>query len=532
MGLGSLALHGQTVPQAECMHSETPAPPPFNTELNNIAAETRQFDVPDTVNTTLAELSSSNYTLDGSGRILTLQTTTNSNFNGNSFIFADGALASAGQVQTDTYAYSYNGEGQVTLISATGSGTGTSAMTYNADGEEIDITQGEGNGMTSAETSQFIYNTAGQIVFQIHNDGQSTDLPEDVHYEYDASGTQVGEYGWYADDTGAGNPVADPNGRSFVYLDGGSYAQVQQAAPVQVGTGQSGYTATGGENLAQVAQTVYGNAALWYLLANANGLTENSTLKAGEQLSVPSSSVTGMANSTTGKVYNANALEGSNLPNIKTPQPPSSGSGCSTWGEILLVVIAVIVVIVTEGAGAEDFGAVLPDGTAVAGTAVGGGGAAAVTTGGISGAFSTGLSVIGSGATIGGSIAATVAVGAAAGIAGSVVSQEVGHAANSNLHFSLAQAAEAGVTAGATAGITAGIGGAPTTFGGGFATGVAINAATQEAAIGLKLQQRFNWAQTAAAGIVGGANAGFASQDIDNALSSVGAHRILTTCFH
>jgi len=56
-------------------------------------------------------------------------------------------------------------------------------------------------------------------------------------------------------------------------LPGGDFDQSYDAIRPGVGGWADGdYTATGGETLAQVADTLWGDAGLWYLLAQANGL--------------------------------------------------------------------------------------------------------------------------------------------------------------------------------------------------------------------------------------------------------------------
>ena len=57
------------------------------------------------------------------------------------------------------------------------------------------------------------------------------------------------------------------------------------------GQGMSGtdsrYQVRGGESLAQIAQSVWGDSSLWYVLASANGLSGNEALAAGQSLVVP-----------------------------------------------------------------------------------------------------------------------------------------------------------------------------------------------------------------------------------------------------
>ncbi|MCP5005958.1 MAG: LysM peptidoglycan-binding domain-containing protein, partial [Planctomycetes bacterium] len=43
----------------------------------------------------------------------------------------------------------------------------------------------------------------------------------------------------------------------------------------------------GGDTLQSIASTVWGDASLWYLIADANGLNGNEDLTAGLRLSIP-----------------------------------------------------------------------------------------------------------------------------------------------------------------------------------------------------------------------------------------------------
>jgi len=87
---------------------------------------------------------------------------------------------------------------------------------------------------------------------------------------------------------------------------------------------------------------VYGNPSLWYLLADANGLTPTDRIKAGTEIKIPNSARTGDLTSDTHRVYNESDIIGSTLPNLKTPPPPGK-SGCATFLMIIVVIIVAIV---------------------------------------------------------------------------------------------------------------------------------------------------------------------------------------------
>jgi hypothetical protein len=105
--------------------------------------------------------------------------------------------------------------------------------------------------------------------------------------------------------------------------------------------------------LQSIAQGAYGDAALWYLIADANGLGISSSLQAGTMLTLPSTVGTVHNNTSTFKPYEAGRMIGNTSPTVPTPD----GSKCATIGFTILsilaaVVVSVLVTVVTGGAGA------------------------------------------------------------------------------------------------------------------------------------------------------------------------------------
>lgn len=111
---------------------------------------------------------------------------------------------------------------------------------------------------------------------------------------------------FYANDTGTGTGTGTRgyfyspyqtggfNGASFDYTGIG---KVQTATD-----GAASYVVRGGETLCDIARSLYGDETLWYVIAEANGLTAPDGLAAGTTLKVPS--VTRSSNTaSTFKVY-------------------------------------------------------------------------------------------------------------------------------------------------------------------------------------------------------------------------------------
>lgn len=243
-------------------------------------------------------------------------------------------------------------------------------------------------------------------------------------------------------------PVAYNDFQKFVGLGPDSEDPVDQS-----------YTVTSGDTLASIAQAMWGDASLWYLLADQNGLSGNSTLAAGTILSIPSRVTNIHNNASTFKVYDPNDARVNTDP--LSPSPTTAAvkkkKGCGGLGQLLVVVVAVAV-------------------TAIA--------------------------------PFGGGFVAGIANAAL----GSAISQGVGIATGVQNSFSFKSLALAAISGGVTGGIGP-VQGISSPFLTNVATGALRSAVSQGIGVATGLQSRFNWAGVAAAGISAGVTA-----DIGNRL--------------
>jgi hypothetical protein len=93
------------------------------------------------------------------------------------------------------------------------------------------------------------------------------------------------------------------------------------------------YTVGAGDTLQGIARGAYGDAQLWYRIAEANGLTGNNDLTLGLTLVIPSN-VTNSANtSQTWQPYDAARVVGDTTPNL----PLAQGNDCGPMGQLLIV---------------------------------------------------------------------------------------------------------------------------------------------------------------------------------------------------
>lgn len=190
-----------------------------------------------------------------------------------------------------------------------------------------------------------------------------------------------------------------------------------------------------GDSLYTIAASQWGDSSLWYLIAEANGLSAATNLTPGQTLSIPNK-VTNVHNtSATGGVYDPGTTMGDTSPTIPDAPPPPKAhhKGCGALGFILTFVVAVVVTVATSGAVGAAMGVV-------------GSGA-----GGFAATMTAGATVLSGGAGFG------AALGAAAigGAVGSIASQGVAIATGMQDGFSWKGVAMGAIGAGAAAGVGA-----------------------------------------------------------------------------
>ncbi|MGJ7583536.1 LysM peptidoglycan-binding domain-containing protein, partial [Variovorax sp. RHLX14] len=249
------------------------------------------------------------------------------------------------------------------------------------------------------------------------------------------------------------------------------------------GPAPGSYTVRSGDTLEGIARALWGDAKLWYLLAEANGLDgqPSAPLVENTVLAVPNR-VTNVHNtSDTFRPYDPGKAMGDTSPTLPDPLPAPKGKdgGCGGVGQLIMAVVAVVVTIYTAGAAGADFGA--------AGAAGGGG-------------FAGGLAVLGGS---GGFTAASLGAAAVGGAMGSIASQGVGIAIGAQDSFSWKGVAMGALGAGVGAGVGSllnvpgGLLGGPDKWAtaGRMAMG---NIASQGLGIATGLQKSFDWRGVAA----------------------------------
>jgi YD repeat-containing protein len=411
--------------------------------------------------------------------------------------------SSVTSLMTNTYVW---GDGPlqslVTYQPNTSSGTtNNSAYHYKRVGgatQLISVTINDGRDRNVA----FENDLAGQAMRRDEDDWKGLGNPHEVYYLF--GGKQLGYIGNNGGPEAAtyGNSIGTrtqaPSSNAFRGGTSASFMEFDSAVrPINSynhGSDRGLYTARGGETLASIAANTWGDASLWFKIAEANGLNGQAALMDGQQLVIPAGVMRSTFNASTFTPYDPASVMGDTAPTAPVQPKPFKGK-CGAFGQILLTVIAVaITTIVSAG---------------VAGMFSGSG-----FLGGITNAIaSPGLSLA---QLAGGGVQGFIA-GAAGGVAGSIASQRIGVANGLQERFSWNQVA--------LSGLSAGLGGASETgpldpFEA-AARGMAVNMAAQTVGLVAGWQGKFDFAGVAAAGV--GAAAGFQA---GSWLAGAGAQRL------
>jgi YD repeat-containing protein len=375
----------------------------------------------------------------------------------------------------NTYNYTharYEGYREATLAgTSTMLDPGLTTYKYDVNGNLIGVTDSK-----DAKNNQTLVNDANGKILQRVQDGKITRT-------LIVNGELMGTTG-----PAAG---ADDFSPSFRPIDGGN----PSAAP-------GSYRIQAGDTLQSIAQQAFGDSRLWYLIAEANGLSGDRDLRVGATVTVPNR-VTGNHNDyKTFKPYDPGKLIGDTQPTMPVPKA-DGGGGCGGIGTIIVAVVAVVATVFTAGAMAAPAATFMGMMQAGAATLVGAG------------------TVSGIGA---------VGIGLAAGAVGSIVSQGVGMALGVQSKFSWTGVATSALGAGVTAGVGAAANGANflTTNPDILAKGVQVSTMasvaraavsstiTQGIAVATGLQSQFSWTNVAAAGIGAGVGSAVGSQIFPN----------------
>lgn len=352
---------------------------------------------------------------------------------------------------------------------------------YDADGRVLSQTNFVGTTNKSKTTYAYHYGMDGILASNAYEnyDGTSYQLTYSYEYKAQESYLETRVNGWGRIDDGHFTPAAttstydqwgrrtavhDGKQRLFAYdMSGGilqrtdtssyyrttryAYVNGQQVAATNSGyidltsrmtayqsgdNGVSSATVVAGDTLRSIAQRMYGNEGLWYVLASANGMEELASLTPGMTLRVPDVKVNSN-DASTFKPYNPAEIIGSTTPQVDYVPPPPPKKNC---GQIVLMIVAVVVAVVV--------------------TVFTAGAMAAPASAGLAAIMSTGAAVLAGTAVVGGVAMAAgtmMAIAAVAGVAGALASQLVMMAGDKDYKFDWGAVALGGLTSAFAAGL-------------------------------------------------------------------------------
>jgi trimeric autotransporter adhesin len=233
---------------------------------------------------------------------------------------------------------------------------GAKTINYTTDAAGQILVRTQTTNGSANSPHQFSFYHSGALVGQIGNDGSdNVDYATSIARNAAADGAGPYREGSYA-------------GSAFADFDQ-NYNAINSNSATESGAGGSSYTVRSGDTLQSIAQAAWGDAGLWYMLAEANALSASSSLSAGQSLLIPAK-VTGIHNSAaTLRPYDAGKAIGDVQPGSPVPTAASGGrkGKCGIVGQIILVAIAVAVTYLSAGTLTAALGPVL--GGAAAGAA-------------------------------------------------------------------------------------------------------------------------------------------------------------------
>ena len=284
-------------------------------------------------------------TFDGLGAVVSSDTTSYRNganyqasHTATDYAWYDGAVQSAvrytpntsqGTVYTTSYAYS--GTGVLTGATINDGRPRSISVRSDALGQVLRRDEADTN-YAQADPHDLWYRFDGRQIGHVGNDGRyeqgyAESLADRTHVQF--GGTGAFRYG---STLGIGTAEF---GERLTPID--TYAQGS--------AGGGSYTVRAGDSLAGIATHLWGDASLWYKLAQANGLSGDAGLVAGRALTIPAGVMRNTFDAGTLKPYDPSDAYGDTSPTTPKPQAAANRNKCGVFGQILLVVIAVAVTV-------------------------------------------------------------------------------------------------------------------------------------------------------------------------------------------
>ncbi|PVM82863.1 calcium-binding protein, partial [Caulobacter radicis] len=225
-----------------------------------------------------------------------------------------------------------------------------STFTYDTSGNVVSVAIQDGR----PRTVNYVTNAAGQVISRKEASAASAN-PIEYYYRFnniqranignDGPNGKTNYAASIAQRSSAAQSTAFQGGAATSYADMDQQYDALNANSLAEAEGAPTYTVVQGDTLQSIAASVWGDASLWYLIANFNGLTGADTLVQGARLQLPAQVTNVHHSSDTFQAYDPTRALGSVAPDQVAPT--RKGKGCGVIGSILAAVVAIVVTIVT-----------------------------------------------------------------------------------------------------------------------------------------------------------------------------------------
>ncbi|MEJ5991922.1 LysM peptidoglycan-binding domain-containing protein [Ramlibacter sp. PS3R-8] len=221
--------------------------------------------------------------------------------------------------------------GTRSTVTASGSGDmGMNVQVYDANGHlaRVDDAEQSGNGRS------FVNDAQGRAL--------STVRGGHVQRQLIVNGEVMGRYGVGVHDL---VPTDSDGNTNFTDVADFNFS-FAAVSPTNPAPAPGVYIVQLGDTLQTIASGAYGDGALWYRIAQANGLSSNDDVRVGQVLNIPNRVGTIHNNDVTFKPYDPSKITGDLAPSLPLP----GQEGCGAAGQVLMLIVAIVVTIYTAGA--------------------------------------------------------------------------------------------------------------------------------------------------------------------------------------
>ncbi|MEI1732463.1 LysM peptidoglycan-binding domain-containing protein, partial [Acinetobacter baumannii] len=250
----------------------------------------------------------------------------------------------SGSIQTTQYAYEWWDSAKQSKITTTVDGLkGETSLSYNINGHLSGFVDDKNAQNKRAAT--YINNSQGMVLQRNELINNTMNRYRNFYY---VNGQRVGDLsndGPSREDyvqNLQNNRATATQAKDFKPISSADFDQNFEPINAQYPSSAStSYVVNNGDTLQSIALSVWGDASMWYMLADVNGLSATDKLTAGQVLTVPNKVTNIHNNSETFRPYNPGEAIGNTQPTVPSPPPPPKPKKkCGGIAQIVMIVVA------------------------------------------------------------------------------------------------------------------------------------------------------------------------------------------------